>query len=196
MSKTVEFLYDFVSAPSYIAWKALVPMLEAAGVTLVMTPVLVTGVFKATGNVAPMSIPAKLEWITRDLGYWCAKRGVTITPSPFHPIRSLPLVRGSFLAAERDETTRYIAAVFDAIWLHGRKLSDMKVVEESLNEVGLDAKAYLQGMERDDIKEKLRLSTGDAVARRAFGVPTFFVNGELFFGQDRIEFVMDALQRS
>ena len=194
MSATVEFLYDFVSLPSFIAWKVLRPMVEAISATLVPTPVLVAGIFKATGNAGPMAIPAKFEWVIRDLSLWIKKRGLTVSPTLHLPFRSLPLLRGSFLAAERDETTRYIDAMYDAIFVHGRNLGDMPVVEASLREAELDAEAYLQGMEREDIKEKLRNSTDDAVARRVFGVPTFFVNGELFFGQDRIEFVMEALQ--
>lgn len=104
-------------------------------------------------------------------------------------------MRGSLIAAERNETSRYVDAVFDSIYVHGRNLSDMKLVAETLNEAELDADAYLQGIERADIKQKLLRNTEDAIARRVFGVPTFFVDNELFFGQDRLEFVVETLQR-
>jgi 2-hydroxychromene-2-carboxylate isomerase len=190
----VEFVYDFVSTPCHIAWKCLDPMIKAIGGQVVMTPVLCGGIFKAIGNPGPLAIPAKREWYARDLDLWARRRGVRLVRSPFIPIRSLPLMRGSLLAAERNETSRYVDAVFDAIYVHQRNLSDMDVVEETLNGAGLDAQAYLQGIERTDIKEKLLRNTEQAVARGVFGVPSFFVRNELFFGQDRLEFVVEALQ--
>lgn len=195
-TRTVEFVYDFVSVPCHIAWKSLDPMVRDVGAEVVMTPVLCGGIFKAIGNPGPLAIPAKREWYARDLALWARRRGVTVVLSPFVPIRSLPLMRGSFIAAERDETVRYVDAVFDAIYVHGRNLSDITLVGETLNDARLDATAYLQGIERADIKQKLLRNTEDAVARGVFGVPTFFVNDELFFGQDRLEFVVEALQRN
>ena len=195
IARTVEFVYDFVSVPCHIAWKCLGPMVRASGAQVVLTPVLCGGIFKAIGNPGPLEIPAKREWYARDLALWARRRGVPLVQSPFLPVRSLPLMRGSFVAAERDETSRYVDTVFDAIYVHGRNLSDMKVVVDTLNEAGLDADAYLQAIERPDIKQKLLDSTQDAVARRVFGVPTFFVDDELFFGQDRLEFVVEALER-
>lgn len=192
---TVEFIYDFVSTPCHIAWKCLDPMLTAIGAELIMTPVLCGGIFKALGNAGPLQIPAKREWYARDLALWAKRRGVPLVQSPFLPIRSLPLVRGSLVAAERNETSRYVDAIFDSIYVHGRNLSDLALVRETLNEAGLDADAYLQAIERADIKQKLVLNTEDAIARRVFGVPTFFVDNQLFFGQDRLEFVVEALQR-
>ncbi|MEO6269158.1 MAG: 2-hydroxychromene-2-carboxylate isomerase, partial [Lautropia sp.] len=192
--KAVEFLYDFVSTPSYIAWKALVPMLDAVGATLVTTPIVLTGIQKATGNPGPMAYPAKMDWVIRDMGRWCTKRGVYMNPTLVLPFRSLPLLRGSLIAAERGEAIRYMSAMFDAIYIEARDFNDPNAFAQAMNQAGLNAGAYLQGIERDDIKDKLRANTNDAVTRKVFGTPTFFVNGELFFGQDRLEFVMDALQ--
>jgi 2-hydroxychromene-2-carboxylate isomerase len=194
MTKSVEFLYDFVSLPSYIAWKSLPPMLEATGAELVLRPVLVGGIFKATGNSGPLALPAKKDWYMRDLALWCKKRGVVVNPSPYVPFRSLPLMRGSFVAAERSETMRYVEALFDAIFVQARNLGDLQVVAAILDAAGLDADAYLQGIERSDIKQQLLDATQQAVDRGGFGVPTFFVNEQLFFGQDRLEFVLDALR--
>ena len=191
---TVEFIYDFVSTPCHIAWKCLGAMIEGLGVEVVMTPVLCGGIFRAVGNPGPLVIPAKREWYARDLDLWARRRRVTLVRSPYIPIRSLPLMRGSLVAAERDETSRYVDAVFDAIYVHQRNLSDMDVVKQTWTEAGLDVDAYLQGIGRADIKERLLRNTDDAVARGVFGVPSFFVKNELFFGQDRLEFVVEALQ--
>lgn len=194
--RAVEFVYDFVSTPCHIAWKSLGPMLQRLGAQLILTPVLCGGIFKAIGNPGPLAVPAKREWYARDLALWAQRRGVTLVQSPHLPIRSLPLMRGSFVAAERNETHRYVDSVFDAVYVHGRNLSDPGLVHETLSAAGLDADAYLLGMAREDVKQKLLQSTERAVARRVFGVPTFFVNDELFFGQDRLEFVVEALERN
>lgn len=196
MTGTVEFIYDFVSTPCHIAWKSLDPMVKAVGAEVVMTPVLCAGIFKAVGNPGPLVIPAKRDWYARDLAMWAKRRGVTLIESRHVPFRSLPLMRGCFVAAERNETFRYVDTVFDAIFVHGRNLSDTKIVEETLAEAGLDADIYLRSMGREDVKQKLRHKTEEAIARGVFGVPSFFVNGELFFGQDRLEFVVEALQRN
>ncbi|MEO5843349.1 MAG: 2-hydroxychromene-2-carboxylate isomerase [Caldimonas sp.] len=194
VAATVEFVYDFVSVPCHIAWKSLGPMVEAIGAKVVMTPVLCGGIFKATGNTGPLGVPAKRDWYERDLALWARRRRVTLVQSPFLPVRSLHLMRGSVVAAEHDETSRYVDAIFDSIYVHGRNLSDMRLFAETLTEAGLDADAYLHGIERPEVKQRLLSNTEKAVARHVFGVPTFFVGGELFFGQDRLEFVVEALQ--
>jgi 2-hydroxychromene-2-carboxylate isomerase len=156
--------------------------------------VLCGGIFKATGNAGPLVIPAKRDWYARDLALWAKRRGVRLVRSQHIPIRSLPLMRGMLLATERGEAQRYGDAVFEAIYVHQRNLSDLEVVKDTLRERGLDVEAYMKGIERSDIKERLVKNTEHAVSRGVFGVPSFFVGDELFFGQDRIEFVIEALQ--
>ena len=190
----LEFIYDFVSVPGYLAWKSLGPMTDGLDVDLVLTPVLCAGIFNATGNPGPLVVPAKTRWLVRDLQLWARKRGVTLVPNPATPVRTLPLMRGSLVAAERGETRAYVGAMFDAIHVKARNPGDLAVLENCLDEAGLDARAYLDGIQRADIKQGLLRSTEDAVARGVFGVPSFFVEGELFFGQDRLEFVVEALR--
>jgi 2-hydroxychromene-2-carboxylate isomerase len=192
--KSVEFLYDFVSAPSYIAWTQLDALAREANAQITMTPVFCAGIFKDIGNPGPLAIPAKRAWYTRDLELWAKKRGVTMRLNPYSPIRSLPLMRGVIVAQERAERDRYLKTIWDAIWLDSKNMSDPGVVDETLEAAGLDVEAYMRGIEREDVKAKLRESTLDAVRRGVFGVPSFFVGDELFFGQDRLEFVREALR--
>lgn len=192
--RKVEFIWDFVSTPCYIAWKSIEPMVTVAGGEVIRTPVLCGGIFKATGNPGPLVIPAKREWYARDLEMWAKRRGVPLRVSPFMPVRSLPLMRGSLVADERGEGRQYCDAIFDAVYTQERNLNDMELVKQTLREARLDADAYLQGIERADIKQKLTRNTEEAVARGVFGVPSFFVGKELFFGQDRLEFVVEALE--
>lgn len=192
---SVEFVYDFVSIPCHIAWRVLRPMVERAGVRLVTTPVLCGAIFKATGNPGPLTVAAKREWYRRDLQLWAQRRGVPLVHNPHAPVRSLHLVRGSFIAEERGETERYMDAVFEALYVDALDLGQLQLYGEALERAGFDAPAYLDGVERPDIKRRLADQTERAVARGAFGVPTFFVDDELFFGQDRLEFAIEAVLR-
>jgi 2-hydroxychromene-2-carboxylate isomerase len=192
---TVEFVYDFVSLPCHIAWQVLRPMVERAGARLVVTPVLCGGIFKATGNPGPLAVPAKREWYQRDLQLWASKRGVTLVHGPFVPVRSLHLMRGSFVAEDRGEQLRYMDAVFDALYVQALDLGQPEVYAEALRRSGFDADAYREGIERPQIKQRLVDATEQAVQRGVFGVPTFFAGGALFFGQDRLEFVIEAVAR-
>jgi len=192
--KSVEFLYDFVSAPSYIAWTQIDALAREANAQVTMTPVFCGGIFREIGNPGPLAIPSKRVWYAHDLQLWARKRGVELRSNPHAPIRSLPLMRGVFIAQERGELDRYTKTVWEAIWLDCRNMSEPAIVNEALEAAGIDAGAYAAGIEREDIKAKLRENTQDAVRRGVFGVPTFFVGNELFFGQDRLEFVRDALR--
>jgi 2-hydroxychromene-2-carboxylate isomerase len=189
----VEFVYDFVSVPCHIAWQVLRPMLESAGARLVLTPVLCGGIFKAIGNPGPLAVPAKRDWYQRDLPMWARRRGVALVPSPFLPVRSLHLLRGSFVAEQRNEAERYMDTVFEAIYVRTIDMGRLDAYAETLRLAGFDADAYLEGIEHPDIKRRLVDETDRAVARGVFGVPSFFVGDELFFGQDRLEFVIEAV---
>lgn len=191
---TVEFVYDFVSIPSHLAWSALKPMAAEAGAIILTTPVLCGAIFKAQGNAGPLGIPDKKAWFYRDLQRWARKRGVTATVGTFVPVRSLPLQRGSLVAAARGETVRYMDTVFDGLYVQSRDLGDRDEFAAALAGAGLDAPAYLSGIDDPLIKQALVLNTQRALERRVFGVPTFFVGDELFFGQDRLDFVFDALR--
>jgi len=194
MKPTVEFLYDFVSTPTYLAWRRIGEIAAACGAEVTMTPIFCAGLFKAIGNPGPLAVPAKRAWFARDLRLWARKFGIALADNPHLPIRTLPLMRGVLLAEERGEAERYIRAVFEAINVAGLNMSDPQVVAAAMRAAEFDWDAYLDGIEREDIKARLAASTQRAIERGAFGVPTFFVGEEMFFGQDRLEFVREALR--
>jgi len=194
--KSVEFLYDFVSAPSYIAWTQVDALAREEKAEVTMTPVFCGGIFKEIGNPGPLVLPAKRAWYVNDLLLWARKRGVPLRPNPNAPIRSLPLMRAVFVAEERGELDRYMKAVWEATYVNAMNMSDPEVVKTVLADSGIDYALYLAEIERDDVKAKLRENTERAIQRGVFGVPTFFVGDALFFGQDRLEFVREALRSS
>ncbi|MFQ5954959.1 MAG: 2-hydroxychromene-2-carboxylate isomerase [Kiloniellales bacterium] len=196
MAKQLEFLYDIVSVPSYLAWTQLPAVTKETRARLVQTPVFCGGIFQATGNLGPLGVPAKQKWYAGDLALWAKHLGVPLNSSPHWPIHSLPIMRGVFVAEERGELEVYLKTMFEANFIHARNLNEANEVRNTLVEAGLDADTYFAEIQRDDIKARLRKNTDDAVARGAFGVPTFFVGDQMFFGQDRLHFVKEALKAS
>jgi 2-hydroxychromene-2-carboxylate isomerase len=189
----VEFLFDFGSPTSYLAYKRLPAMIQRTGARALHTPVLLGGIFKATGNASPAAVPAKGRWMNADLARWAARYGVPFTHNPHFPINTLHLMRGAAGLIGDERFTAYCDAVFDAMWREPRNLGDPVELEPVLRRAGLDAETFRALIERDEVKQRLKAATEDAVARGVFGAPTFFVDGELYFGQDRMDFVEAAL---
>ncbi|MFM9937367.1 MAG: 2-hydroxychromene-2-carboxylate isomerase [Novosphingobium sp.] len=193
MTNQPQFYFDFGSPATYLAWKRL-PDLEArTGVTFELVPMLLGGVFKATGNASPVTVPAKGAWMGRDLARWAERHGTPFRFNPHFPINTLRLMRGAIAAEARGELTTYADAVFDAIWQDQRNVGDPAEVAAVLTAAGLDAAAYAAAGEDDAVKARLVANTQAAVAAGIFGAPSFLVAGELYFGQDRMDFVEAAI---
>jgi 2-hydroxychromene-2-carboxylate isomerase len=193
MTSTPQFLFDFGSPASYLAWKRLPDLQARTGVAFELVPMLLGGVFKATGNASPVTIPAKAAWMGRDLARWAERHGTPFRFNPHFPINTLRLMRGAIAAQARGELVAYADAVFDAIWQEQRNMGDPAEVAAALTSAGLDAAAYAAAGEDDAVKAKLVGNTEAAVAAGIFGAPSFLVAGELYFGQDRMDFVEAAL---
>ncbi|MGB0507687.1 MAG: 2-hydroxychromene-2-carboxylate isomerase [Pikeienuella sp.] len=193
--KQVEFFFDFGSPAAYLAWTQVGKVAEAAGAELVMRPMLLGGVFKATGNASPVMVAAKGKWMMGDLQLWAKRYGVAFTLPPGFPLNTLYLMRGAVALEGTPEFSTYIAAVFDAMFGRGENMADPVVIGRVLTEAGLDAKAIIASTQDEAVKERLKASTEEAVKRGAFGAPTYFVGDQMFFGQDRLDFVAEALAR-
>lgn len=196
MAGTVEFFFDFGSPTAYLAYKRLPSIVAGLGARLVYRPMLLGGVFKATGNAAPWVVPAKAPYGTRDLQRFAAKYGVELAMNPFFPINTLTLMRGAagFDGGERFDD--YVALMFDAMWRRPRNLNDPAEIATVLAEGGFDPAAFQAMIEQPAVKDRLKAATEEAVARGVFGAPTFFVGDEMFFGQDRLDFVEDELRKA
>lgn len=195
-AKTLEFFFDVGSPTSYLAWTQLPALAADCGAQLAWRPMLLGGVFKATGNVSPVTNPAKARWMLGDLALWARHWGVPMTFNPHFPINTLTLMRGAAGVQMREPEllARYLEVVFDAMWRAPRNLGDAAVLAQVLQEGGLDAARIADLAADPEVKAQLIATTDEAVARGAFGAPTFFVGGRMFFGQDRLAFVRDALQ--
>ena len=195
MSKTVEFFFDLGSPASYLAWTQLPRLRAEHGATVVLRPMLLGGVFLATGNSSPVTVPAKARYTYVDFQRYAARYGVTLRFSQYFPINTLTLMRGA-IGVQLHQPERfedYLAAMFTALWVDGRNLGDPLVVAEVLAQAGFEPDAFVAWVGDTHVKAVLKSVTEEAVSRGVFGAPTFFVGDEMFFGQDRLPFVEEAL---
>ena len=196
MKKTVEFFFDVGSPAAYLAWTQLPALCSSCGGSVDYQPMLLGGVFQATGNQSPMSVPAKGSYMQRDLALHAQRYGVPFGHNPHFPINTLTLMRGA-TAVQLQQPERfadYVATVFCSIWVEQKNMNDPKIVADVLEAAGFDPAALLAQASDPQVKERLKQVTQDAVARGVFGAPTFFVEGQMFWGQDRLDFVKQALK--
>ena len=194
--KQVEFFFDIGSPFSHIAWRALPEIAERNGAEIVWRPILIGGVFKATGNSSPMTVPAKASYSIIDLQRWAEHYGVAFRMNPYFPINTLPLMRGATAMLMRgpEQLERYLDAIYPAMFEQPVNLGDVQEIGKVLARAGIDPMALMADIGTDAVKDKLRADTDEAVARGVFGAPTFFVGKDMFWGQDRLMFVEKALK--
>lgn len=195
MRKTLEIFFDFLSPPSYLAWTQIPSLLERTGAAAVWRPMFTLGLHELTGNRSPVTVPNKAKWIMGDLQLYARKYDVPFNPNLGGFINILPADRAAAFAETRGEIEPLAASLYPAMWVHGRDLSDLSVLGELIDAAGLPSNEYLTAIETDAVKDRLKANTQEAADRDAFGAPTFFVDGRLFFGQDRLHFVEDALSQ-
>lgn len=191
----IEFFFDYGSPYSYLANSQLPALAERTGAEVSYRPMLLGGVFKATGNSSPVANPCepKRAYAPLELKRWIARLGVPFSGNPHFPINTLLLMRTAVAAQHAGVFEPFHRAVYPAFWAEGENLGEPEVVTRVLEKAGLDARALLEGAGDAAVKAELRASTEEAVARGAFGAPTFFVGDEMYFGNDRLDFVERAL---
>jgi 2-hydroxychromene-2-carboxylate isomerase len=193
--KQVEFFFDVGSPYSYLAYHQLPKIAQAKGAEILWRPMLLGGVFQATGNSSPATIPAKGAYSNIDLERWAKSFGVPIQQNPHFPINTLQLMRGAVGMQLRSDAEfhNYLAAIFGAMFEHPRNLGDLKELAAVLEAARISPALMMELVQDDHVKQTLRKTTEEAVARGVFGAPTFFVGNDMFWGQDRLHFVEQAL---
>lgn len=195
----VTFYFDFASPNAYMAYQVLPDILARTGATMRLVPCLLGGLFKATGNVAPMvqfaDVPAKLAYERLEMQRFIAAHEITrFKMNPHFPVNTLLLMRGA-VAAELDGTfIPYVEAGLSAMWEEGLNMSDPDIFASAFDKAGLDGKALLARTQDQAVKDGLVANTAAAVAHGAFGIPSFVVGDDLFFGKDRLDQVEAALR--
>ena len=190
----IEFFFDFGSPAAYLAWTQR-SRLEAAG-EVTLRPFLLGGVFKATGNASPVTIPAKGKWMTEDLHRWAKRYGAPLRFPQGFPLNTILPMRAAAALEGNERFPAYVTATYEAIFGRGENVADPNVISPALEAAGLDSRAILAMAEEQAVKDRLKANTEEAVARGAFGAPTFFVGDQMHFGNDRIDWVIEAAKGS
>jgi 2-hydroxychromene-2-carboxylate isomerase len=197
-AKTIQFWFDFGSPTTYLAHTQLPQLAADTGALIDYVPMLLGGVFKATGNQSPVMVPAKGRWMGDDLQRFARRYRVPFTFNPHFPINTLALMRGAVGLQMRqpERFMPYVDAMFHAMWVEPVNLGDASVLASTLAAAGFDAALFQALVADPDVKAKLIANTESAVARGVFGAPTCFVGEQMFFGQDRLDFVREAASAS
>ena len=196
----IEFVFDFASPNAYLVWQVLPDLAQRHDADLQIVPCLLGGLFRLTGNQAPFSafagIKGKLDYENLEMHRFITRHGLTrFHMNPHFPVNTLLLMRGHVAARHRGEEAAYLAAGLTAMWEDGLKLDDPATIATVLDNAGLDSKAILAATQDPEIKAELVASTETAAARGAFGIPTLFVDGEIYFGKERLHQVEEQLTR-
>ena len=197
MTKTVDFYFDFGSPAAYLAYTQLPKLAADTGATVAWKPMLLGGVFQSTGNHSPITVPAKGKYVFKDFARFARRYGVPLNTNPFFPINTLTLMRAAVGLQMRGDSSfgDYVAAMFQAISVDSQNMNDPATVGTVLQAAGFDAAAMLALASEQAVKDQLKAATQEAVERGIFGAPTFFVGDSMFWGQDRLDFVREALLR-
>ncbi len=201
MAKTIDFYFDFASPNCYLAAQVLPGMANEIGAEIIIRPVLLGGVFKATNNQAPMqafaNVKGKLAYDMLEIRRFTERHGLSaFQMNPNFPINTLGLMRALIAAQETGEEKAYIDAGLKGMWEEGLAMGDPEVAKARLAKAGVDAEALFERSQTPEVKQKLIDDTAVAVDRGIFGLPTFFVGEEMFFGKERLDQVRDAAEES
>ena len=191
IAKTVEFIFDFGSPNAYLAHKVLPDIAARTGARVILLPCLLGGIFKLTGNQAPMvafgGVKGKMQYEMLETRRFIEAHGLgAFRFNPHFPVNTLLLMRGMVAAQREGVGEVYLDAMLRGMWEAGLKLDDPAVFTATADAAGLDGAALLAGSADPEVKAQLAANTDAAVARGVFGIPTFFVGDEMFFGKERL----------
>ena len=194
----VEFQFDFGSPNAYLAELVLPEIEKRTGVKFDYVPVLLGGIYKATGNMSPFDslrgIKNKPEYNALETQRFLRRHNIAkFTPNPFFPVNTLTLMRGAVAAQFEGMFEPYFRAAYHHMWVEPKKMDDPQVFRAAFLSSGIDIDRLIARAQQDDVKKKLIENTGDAVARGTFGSPTFFVGDEIFFGKDSLTNVEEEI---
>ena len=200
MAESFECLFDFGGPNSYLAHKMLPDLCARTGTQVIYVPILLGGLFKLTNNQAPMmrfaDTPAKRNYEMLEFDRFVKTHALPFKMNPRFPINSLYLMRGAGAAQRLGCFAPYVDAVMAAMWEDGADMSEAQVVREVLDKAGLDSSALLTLADDPEVKAELMANTEAAAKRGAFGVPTFFVGEDMFWGKERLGQVEAELTKS
>ena len=196
----LEFFYDCSSPWTYLAFHRIQEVAALGRTHLVWRPILVGGVFNAVNHSVyeqrTNPVFPKLRYAVKDLQDWARLYGLAIGQPPVFPVNSAKAMRGALVAEENGCISAYSRRVFETYWGDLRDISQDDVLAAIVAHVGLDPTSFFGKIASPPYKDRLRANTDELIERGGFGSPTMFVDGDdMYFGNDRLVLVADALQR-
>jgi 2-hydroxychromene-2-carboxylate isomerase len=200
MSKKLEFFYDCSSPWTYLAFTKIEEVAQRHNADLIWRPILVGGVFNAVNpsvyETRERPVKAKARYYAKDLQDWAHLYRLKIGQPTVFPVNSVKAMRGALVAHEHGKISPYSRCVFEQYWGENRDISKDEVLRDIVRTVGLDEKEYFTRITSQEYKDKLKHNTDELIERGGFGSPTMFVDGDMFFGNDRLALVEHALTHS
>ena len=190
MIKPFDFYFDFISPYSFLAHKEITKIENKTGIKIRYKPILLGGLHNLHGIKAPAFIPAKAKHMIKDCKLIAERNNVKFKFNSYFPIKSLNLMRGVLVAEDDNIKNYYVDNVFNAIWQDGLNMNDEIIIHKVLKNLNINPKTFSFRSISSLIKESLRKKTSEAYDKGIFGAPTFVSNNKIFWGQDRIEFVL------
>jgi len=195
MIKSFEFYFDFSSPYSFLAHKQIGKIEKENSIKMKYMPIFLGDLLNLAGIKANIDIPIKAKYMIKDCKLWAEKYNITFKFNNYFPIKTLNLMRCTLVAEKKDFAQIFITKIFDAIWKDGINLNDNTIVEKLLQNLDLNPKNFLMEAIEPKIKDELKKRTDDAYQKGIFGAPSFIINNKVFWGQDRLEFVLNEAKK-
>ena len=196
MINPFDFFFDFASPYSYLAHKQIRNIEFQNKIEINYMPILLSGLLNLAEIKAAAFIPSKAKFMIKDCKLFAEKLNIKFKFNSYFPIQSLNLMRGVLIARKENKTSLYIDKFFDACWKDGLNLNDQKIVDKILEDLNFNLKTYKLKISEQKIKDELKKRTKDAYLKGVFGAPSFIINNKMFWGQDRLEFVLKEAQKN
>jgi 2-hydroxychromene-2-carboxylate isomerase len=196
MINPFDFFFDFASPYSYLAHKQIRNIEYQHNIKINYMPILLGGLLNLAEIKAAAFIPSKAKFMIKDCKLFAKKLNIKFKFNSYFPIQSLNLMRGVLIARKENKTSLYIDKFFDACWKDGLNLNDQKIVDKILEDLNFNLKTYKLKISEQKIKDELIKRTNDAFLKGVFGAPSFIINNKMFWGQDRLEFVLKEAQKN
>jgi 2-hydroxychromene-2-carboxylate isomerase len=195
MIKVFEFYFDFVSPYSFLAHQEIKKIEKKYSIKIKYKPILLGGLHNLHGIKAPAFIPSKAKFMIRDCKLIAEKNKTKFKFNSYFPIKTLNLMRGVLVAKEDDILSFYIDKIFDSIWKDGLNMNDQNIIDKIHKNMEINPKTFDLRSSSQNIKNLLKKKTDEAFEKGVFGAPTFYINNKVFWGQDRLEFVLSEAKK-
>ena len=196
MIKSFDFFFDFTSPYSYLAHKQIRNIENRYKIVINYMPILLGGLHNLAEIETPVFIPSKVKFMIKDCKLFAEKLNIKFKFNSHFPIQSLNLMRGVLIAKKENKTGLYIDKFFDACWGDGLNLNNQNIVNKILEDLNFNIETFKLKISEQKIKDELEKRTKDAFLKGVFGAPSFIINNKMFWGQDRLEFVLKEAQKN